>query len=59
MVSTGTTMIESMKYLSSEKEVALIYPITIALDRLRYNNNIDIKYIIPRDPFILPWGYDN
>lgn len=59
IVSTGTTMIECMNYLSSEKEVAFIYPTTIGLDIFKYKYEVDIKYIVPRDISILPWGYDN
>ena len=58
-VSTGTTMMESINYLSSEKEVNYIYPIAISLDTTRYNYNIDIQYIIPMEIYIWPWGYDN
>ena len=58
-VSTGTTMIESINYLSFEKEVNFIYPVTISLDTLFYNYDVDIKYIIPVATYIWAWGYDN
>jgi len=59
LVYSGTTMIESINYLSSEKEVNLIYPIVISLDMLFYDYDVDIKYIIPIATHIWAWGYDN
>jgi hypoxanthine phosphoribosyltransferase len=58
-VSTGTTMIESINYLSYEKEVNIIYPTTISINTLYYNYDVDIKYIIPIAIYIWSWGYDN
>jgi hypoxanthine phosphoribosyltransferase len=59
LVSTGTTMIESINYLSSDKEVNYIYPISISLDTTQYNYKIDIQSIISIGIHIWPWGYDN
>ena len=59
MVFSGTTMIESIKYLKNEKDVNIIYPCCIYLYKKKYKKNIYINYVLPNNAFIWPWGYDN
>ena len=59
LASSGTTMFEAMKYLTNEKQVDDIYPVTIALYTKKFNYDYNINTIIPRLVFVWPWGYDN
>jgi phosphoribosylpyrophosphate synthetase len=59
MVSSGTTMIETMNYLRNEKHVNIIYPTCISLSPKRYKKDIYINYVLPNLVFVWPWGYDN
>ena len=59
MVSSGTTMVESIQYLKNEKQVNNIYPACISLSKKRYKKQIPIHYILPNLVFVWPWGYDN
>jgi hypothetical protein len=59
MVSSGTTMLESISYLKNKKHVNIIYPTCISLCKKTYKKDIYINSIIPYFVFIWPWGYDN
>ena len=59
LVSSGTTMLETMKYLQKEKHVNIIYPTCIALSKQEYKQEVHINYILPNSVFVWPWGYDN
>jgi hypoxanthine phosphoribosyltransferase len=59
MVSSGTTMIEAVKYLRNEKEVNVIYPSCIFLSKKRYKKDVYVNYILQNSAFVWPWGYDN
>ena len=59
MVSSGTTMLESINYLKNEKHVNIIYPTCISLSKKRYKKDIYIDSVIPNLVFVWPWGYDN
>ena len=59
LVSSGTTMLSTIKYLRDEKHVDVIFPTAISLTRKLYKGDIYINYIIPKLVSIWPWGYDN
>ena len=59
MVSSGTTMLESINYLKNKKHVNIIYPTCISFSKKRYKKDIYINSVIPNSVFIWPWGYDN
>jgi hypoxanthine phosphoribosyltransferase len=59
MVSSGTTMSESINYLRNEKHVNIIYPTCISLSTQKYKKDIYINKVIPNLVFVWPWGYDN
>jgi hypoxanthine phosphoribosyltransferase len=59
LVSSGTTMIETIKYLRNEKHVNIIYPTCIALSKQEYKQDIHIHSILQSVIFVWPWGYDN
>jgi hypoxanthine phosphoribosyltransferase len=59
MVSSGTTMLESIHYLKNKKHVNIIYPTCISLSKKRYKKDIFIDSVIPDLVFVWPWGYDN
>lgn len=59
LVSSGTTMLSTIKYLRDEKHVDIIFPTAISLTRKLYKGDIYINYIIPKIVSIWPWGYDN
>jgi len=58
-VSSGTTILSTIKYLRDEKQVDVIFPTTISLARQFYKGDIFINYIIPKLVYVWPWGYDN
>jgi hypoxanthine phosphoribosyltransferase len=59
MVSSGTTMDESIQYLKKQKHVNHVFPVCISLSKKRYKKYIPIHYILPSLVFVWPWGYDN
>lgn len=59
MVSSGTTMLESINYLKNKKHVNIIYPTCISFSKKRYIKDIYINSVIDNFVFIWPWGYDN
>jgi len=59
MVSSGTTMLESINYLKNKKHVNIIYPTCISLSKKRYKKDVYINSVIPIFVFVWPWGYDN
>lgn len=59
MVSSGTTMLESIKYLRNNKHVNIIYPTCISLSTKTYKKNVFINTILKKIVIIWPWGYDN
>jgi hypoxanthine phosphoribosyltransferase len=59
MVSSGTTMLESIQYLRKEKQVYMLYPTCIALSRKKYKKDVVIHSVLPKLVFVWPWGYDN
>ena len=58
-ISSGTTMLSTLKYLRDEKQVDVIFPAAISLARQFYKGDIYINYVIPKIVCIWPWGYDN
>jgi len=58
-VSSGTTMLSTIKYLRDEKQVDVIFPTAISLSRKLYKGDIYINYAISRTVYVWPWGYDN
>ena len=58
-ISSGTTMLSTLKYLRDEKQVDVIFPAAISLARKFYKGDIYINYVIPKIVYIWPWGYDN
>lgn len=59
MVSSGTTMLESINYLKNKKYVNIIYSTCISFSKKRYKKDIYINSVIPYFVFVWPWGYDN
>jgi hypoxanthine phosphoribosyltransferase len=59
LVSTGSTMHETMNYLINEKHVSEIYPTCISFSKQKYKKDIHINYILSDTVFVWPWGYDN
>lgn len=59
LVTSGTTMLSTIKYLRDEKHVDIIFPTAISLSRQFYKGDIYINYIIPKIVYVWPWGYDN
>jgi len=59
MVSSGTTIFETIQYLSREKHVNTIYPTCISLSKKKYKKDVHINYVLENMVFVWPWGYDN
>ena len=59
LVSSGKTMVESVKYLKQEKNVNLVYPTCIALNKQNYKQDLQINYLFDGTVIVWPWGYDN
>lgn len=63
LIASGKTMNETIKYLKNEKNVNIIYPTVIAINKNIYkqdiNNNINANTVINNSVVIWPWGYDN
>jgi hypoxanthine phosphoribosyltransferase len=58
-VSSGTTILSTIKYLRDDKQVDVIFPTSISLAKQFYKGDIYINYVIPKIVCIWPWGYDN
>lgn len=58
-ISTGTTLLSTIKYLRDEKHVDVIFPSAISITKQFYRGDIFINYIIPKLVCVWPWGYDN
>ena len=59
MVSSGTTMSETIKYLKDEKHVNIIQPMCISFSKEKFKYNYKIVSALPTLVFVWPWGYDN
>jgi hypoxanthine phosphoribosyltransferase len=59
MVNSGTTMLESIKYLRNSKHVNIIYPTCISLSTKTNKENVFINTILKKLVAIWAWGYDN
>jgi len=59
MVSSGSTMLSTIKYLREEKHIDVIFPTSIAFAKNLYKGDIYINYVVPKVVYVWPWGYDN
>lgn len=59
LVSSGKTILESVKYLKQEKNVNIVYPTCIGFYKKMYKQNLNINYLFNGSVIIWPWGYDN
>ena len=59
LVSSGKTMVETLKYLKYKKNVNIVYPTCIAFYKKMYKQNLQINYLFNGTVIVWPWGYDN
>jgi hypoxanthine phosphoribosyltransferase len=59
LVSSGKTMIDTVKYLKQDKNVNIVYPTCIAFNKKMYKQNFKINYVFNGTVIVWPWGYDN
>ena len=58
-VTSGTTILNAIKYLRDEKHVDVVFPTALSLSKKNYKGDIYIHYVLPKVVYVWPWGYDN
>jgi hypoxanthine phosphoribosyltransferase len=58
-IDSGNTMNECIKYLKNDKGANIVYPMSIAITQIKYNENRYIEHVNKEGIIIWAWGYEN